>query len=63
MQNDQPDDAGKEEAKDPELNKTEELQKLKAPKRLKISEDVTVYLEVKDLPDLSQDEMSQSQKK
>lgn len=61
--NDQPDDAGKEEAKDPELNKTEELQKLKAPKRLKISEDVTVYLEVKDLPDLSQDEMSQSQKK
>ncbi|XP_078283022.1 hypoxia up-regulated protein 1 [Rhinoraja longicauda] len=61
--NDQQDDAGKEEVKDPELNKTEELKTPKGPKRLKISEDVTVYLEVKDLPDLTQDEMSQSQKK
>ncbi|XP_072094262.1 hypoxia up-regulated protein 1 isoform X3 [Mobula birostris] len=55
--------AEKEEVKDPELNKTEEVKKPKGPKRVKISEDVTVNLEIKDLPDLSQEEMSQSQKK
>ncbi|XP_059812944.1 hypoxia up-regulated protein 1 [Hypanus sabinus] len=55
--------AEKEEVKDPELNKTEEVKKPKGPKRVKISEDVTVNLEIKDLLDLSQEEMSQSQKK
>ncbi|XP_062894619.1 hypoxia up-regulated protein 1 isoform X2 [Mobula hypostoma] len=55
--------AEKEEVKDLELNKTEEVKKPKGPKRVKISEDVTVNLEIKDLPDLSQEEMSQSQKK
>ncbi|XP_051895796.1 hypoxia up-regulated protein 1 [Pristis pectinata] len=56
-------DAGKEEVKDPELNKTEEVKKPKGPKRVKINEDLTVDLEIKDLPDLSQEEMSQSKKK
>uniref|UniRef100_UPI00398E5734 hypoxia up-regulated protein 1 isoform X2 n=1 Tax=Pristiophorus japonicus TaxID=55135 RepID=UPI00398E5734 len=56
-------DVGKEEVKDPETNKTEEVKKPKGPKRVKISEEVTVRLEIQDLPDLSQEEMSQSQKK
>ncbi|XP_078389408.1 hypoxia up-regulated protein 1 [Cetorhinus maximus] len=56
-------DVGKEEAKGPESEKTEEVKKPKGPKRVKISENVTVGLEIQDLPDLSQEEMSQSQKK
>ncbi|XP_041030297.1 hypoxia up-regulated protein 1 isoform X2 [Carcharodon carcharias] len=56
-------DVGKEEAKGPESEKTEEVKKPKGPKRVKISENVTVALEIQDLPDLSQEEMSQSQKK
>ncbi|XP_067826945.1 hypoxia up-regulated protein 1 [Heptranchias perlo] len=56
-------DVGKEEVKDPESNKTEEVKRPKGPKRVKISEEVIVELEIKDLPDLSQEEMSQSQKK
>ncbi|XP_048471275.1 hypoxia up-regulated protein 1 [Rhincodon typus] len=56
-------DVGKEEMKDPELNKTEEVKKPKGPKRMKISANVTVELEIQDLPDLSQEEMSKSQKK
>ncbi|XP_043533656.1 hypoxia up-regulated protein 1 [Chiloscyllium plagiosum] len=56
-------DVGKADMKDPESNKTEEVKKPKGPKRLKISENVTVALEIQDLPDLSQEEMSKSQKK
>ncbi|XP_069750773.1 hypoxia up-regulated protein 1 isoform X2 [Narcine bancroftii] len=59
----QTDDAGKEEVKESEMNKTEEVKKPKGPKRIKISEDVTVNLEMKDLSNLSQEEMNQSQKK
>ncbi|XP_038635125.1 hypoxia up-regulated protein 1 isoform X1 [Scyliorhinus canicula] len=57
------DDVGKEEAKDPELNKTEEVKKPQGPKRVKISENVTVVLEIQDLPDISQEQMTLSQKK
>ncbi|XP_067910258.1 hypoxia up-regulated protein 1 isoform X1 [Heterodontus francisci] len=56
-------DVGKEKVEDPESNKTEEVKMPKGPKRVKISENVTVGLEIQDLPDLTQEEMSQSQKK
>ncbi|XP_078055237.1 hypoxia up-regulated protein 1 isoform X2 [Mustelus asterias] len=57
------DEAVKEEVKDSESNKTEEVKKPKGPKRLKISENVTVGLKIQDLPDISQEEISLAQKK
>eukprot|EP00062_Callorhinchus_milii_P024918 gi/632985338/ref/XP_007909625.1/ PREDICTED: hypoxia up-regulated protein 1 [Callorhinchus milii] len=56
-------EAGKEEVKGQESNKTENIKKPKGPKRVKITEDVTVELRIQDLPNPSEEEINQSKKK
>uniref|UniRef100_A0A4W3J9H3 Hypoxia up-regulated protein 1 n=1 Tax=Callorhinchus milii TaxID=7868 RepID=A0A4W3J9H3_CALMI len=63
VQDKKAEEAGKEEVKGQESNKTENIKKPKGPKRVKITEDVTVELRIQDLPNPSEEEINQSKKK